>query len=585
MDEDFCDMSKETIIEDASGVMAGKSYLSLPRSLVVCVVVLVCSVFLSLVFQRIGLASNGANALGYFATFNLFVAQDTWAGPLTAAVIMAAWYWASRGRALDLAATKAPILVLALGAAALSLILRFVVHQNYGLSIDEFMPTFQAEIFRGGHLMAPLSEANFAIRENLQPFFIYSDEEHLLWTAHYRPVHAAIISIFPRGVDVAFAHAILTGITVLAIADIAKRLFPDRAGAPYVAILLLIGSPQVLLTSASGFSFTTHLALNTVWLALFLRGTWIAHIAAAIVGFFALGIHQVHVHAIYVFPFGIAMLAGYFGNRWMCLPYVVSYAIGVPMWIMWPEIATFIQTGDVTALPRTLLEVEYLSNYINYSEEAGSLDRQFSVMFLAVNLMRFLLWLSPAVALLLVIAIYAGRKLGPVVVISTVGFLFTVVMSHLMLPNQMHTIGSRYYHPAFANIVIIALAAYYSQFEWRQMRLAVTSLAVIGLVGFLPWRAYQIHEKVAPRAAVQAQLNALDADRVVIRPGGVWFMPDFVRNDPYLTKKGPVFYYERGDEPAPEFDGTSVTITAAELIEMGLPRGTFLEPAFELGVR
>lgn len=584
MDENLYEMTSDTPIKNASDMQLGSQSSNLQKPMFACIFLLMCSVVLSLVFLRSGFASNGSDMIGYFVTLNLFVAQDTWAGPAIAVALGISWFWAARAPAFKLKASGSAIIGIALAAAASSVLLRFVAFENYGMSLDEYLPTFQAEIFRGGNLMASMSDANFAILDNLQPFFIYSDEAHQLWAAHYRPVHAAIISLFPRGVDVALAHAFLTGITVLAMADIARRLFPDRPGAPLLAILLLVSSPQVLLTSASGFAFTTHLAFNSVWLALFLRGTWRAHIAAAIVGFFALGIHQVHVHAIYVFPFGIAMLAGYFGSRWKSIPYVVAYAIGVPVWIMWPEIATFIQTGDLDALPRALLEVEYLANYLNYSDEAGVLDRQFSFLFLAVNLWRFLLWLSPALVLLLVLSVYLARRLGSVAVICAIGFFFTVAVSHLMLSNQMHTIGSRYYHAAFANVVVVALAAYYAYFDSRQLRSCVAALIIVGLVVFLPWRAYQMHEKIAPRAAIQAQLAALDADRIVVRPGGTWFIADFVRNDPYM-EKGPVYFLQRVEGPVPEFPGKTVTVTGADLIEMGLPRGTYLEPAFDLSIR
>lgn len=390
--------------------------------------------------------------------------------------------------------------------------------------------------------------------------------------------------MFPANYAQAIAHAILTGITVLAIADIAKRLFPTRSGAPVLAALLLIASPQVLLTSASGFAFTTHLAFNTVWLALFLRGSWAAHIAAAFVGFFALGIHQVHVHAIYVFPFGIAMLLGYFGSRWKTLPYIVAYGLGVPFWIMWPEIATWVHTGDVSALPRRLMDVEYISNYMNFNEVIGDANRAFSLSFLSVNLWRFLLWMSPAVVLFLVAGIFAGRRLGAVPVICLLGFVFTVVMSHLMLPNQMHTIGSRYYHAALANIVVFCVATFYAFEGDVRLRNATIVLLVGGAMVLLPWRAWQIHEKVGPRADIQARLEAMDVDSIIIQPGGVWFIGDFIRNDPYL-KDGPTYYLGGEEEMELLSQGPQVIITVKELIEMGLPQGTLLEPDFSLSPR
>jgi hypothetical protein len=530
-------------------------------------------------FIRAGGASVAGDASDYFVTLNLFVAQDMWAGPVVAAILLYSWGWGERvWSRVDL---NANVMLPALVAVAIlgSVFLRFAAHHNYPLSLDEFMPTFQAAIFRGGNLMAPLSDEAFAIRDQLQPFFTYVDEERQLWIAHYRPIHAAILSLFPPLYAQAAAHALLSGITLIAMADIARRLFPDRANAPVLAAALVLGSPQVLLTSASGFAFTTHLAFNTVWLALFLRGSWTAHVMAATVGFFALGIHQVHVHAIYVFPFGIAMLLGYFGSRWKTLPYIVAYAVGVPLWIMWPEMATWLQTGDASALPRALLEVEYFANYLDRSDTVGAADRQFSGLFLVVNLWRFALWMSPAIVLLLALALTLRPRLGMVPVICLIGFIFTVVASHVLLPNQMHTWGSRYYHPAIANVAIVAMAAYDSLADNARVRTATWAALMIGAVILIPWRAWQVHEKVGPRAAMQSELEASGAENIIVTATGAWFMPDFIRNDPYLRDE-PFYYLNRDTGFEALNDGSVKSITGADLVELGLPHGTYLEPGF-----
>ena len=126
------------------------------------------------------------------------------------------------------------------------------------------------------------------------------------------------------------------------MADIARRVFPDAPGAPALAAILLVVSPQFLATAGSGFSFAAHLAFNLLWLALFLRGTLGGHIAAAAVGFFAVGLHQVHVHPLFVFPFLAAMLLGRFGGFWKLVPYAVSYGLALPIWMMWPEISVWL---------------------------------------------------------------------------------------------------------------------------------------------------------------------------------------------------------------------------------------------------
>ncbi len=547
---------------------------------VLTALLLLCSLPLSYWLTDKGLVSTGNSANGLLVFFHLFVHQDTFLGPLMAALVIAAlvvsWRWPS----VPWITGRTAVLTVALAAAGLVYLLRFTVQHNYGLSLDEFMPTFQAEIFRQGELMARLDDDAFGQREALQPFFTYVDEEHQLWMQHYRPIHAALIALFPSGYAVATLHAILTALTIVAMADIARRLFPETPAAPILAAGLLIASPQFLLTGSSGFSFTTHLAFNTVWLALFLRGTWTAHVAAAAVGFFALGIHQVHVHAIQVFPFGIAMLLGYFGSRWKAIPYVVAYGIGVPFWIAWPEIATWWQTGDTSVLPLTPFQTEYITNYLNRSQGLGVTERSISGSFLVANIWRFLLWMSPALILLLVLALVSGLRIGRVPVIAALGFVFTVVTSHVLLPNQMYSLGSRYFHPGLVNVVIVAVAAFCGLAPELRTRQAIVNLLLLGALVLVPLRAWQVHEKVGPRANLQNELVSLDVENVIIRGGGAWFDADFVRNDPYL-RNSPLFYIERPDQTIrPILSGDTVRVDGTGLVEMGLPAGTLLEPDF-----
>lgn len=543
------------------------------RSIAICAVFLASSLPIGLLFIYAGLGTGEGLAGHFRVTLGLFITQDMWIGPLIVLLLGTLPLWGGLVPTGLYGVSRRDVAIIALLAMASAFALRFLVHKNYNVTLDEFMPVFQAEIFRGGNLMASLTEQAFAVHKLLQPSFTYVDEEHRLWAQHYRPVHAALLSIFPEGYEAAISHSLLTGLSVLAMASIARRVFPDRPGAPLLAVCLLIASPQVLLTAASGFAFTTHLAFNTVWLALFLRGSWAAHIAAAGLGFLALGIHQVHVHAIYVLPFGIALLAGFFGNRLKTIPYVAAYGIGVPFWIVWPEVATWIQTGDSNALPRTLHEVEYISNYLNWSQTHGQADRQFSLILLAANIWRFALWISPAIVLLASFALVSRRPLGKVPLIAGLGILFYIFLAHLMMPNQMYTIGSRYYHPFLGSLVVVALAAYYGLAESR-VRHFVIALLLGGAVFLLPARAMQVYQKVAPLAAIQAQLDSITADNIIIRMETNPAVYVFVRNDPYL-QDGPIFYAgSAGESVSPIRNGTTVRITEQQIREKDMGSGS-----------
>ena len=537
-------------------------------------------------FINSGLSSTGADMDYYLVVLNLFVAQDMWTGPLMAGIILFAWYVSGRTCSLALPDAGWAVPGLALASALAVVLLRFVAHRNYNLSLDEYLPEFQAQIFRSGDFAARIPADLFDMHLRLQPFFTYVDTDHQMWLQHYRPVHAAILSLFPAGWDTALAHALLTAITVLAMASIARRLFPEHREAPLLAALLLVASPQVLITAASGFSFTAHLAFNTVWLALFLRGSWRAHVLAAILGFFAVGLHQVHVHLLFAFPVGVAMLWGMFGNRLKAIPYLVAYALAVPLWVTWPEIAIWLQTGDASVLPRSLTEVEYIANFLNYKGSVGAADRILSLVFLYTNLWRMVVWLSPALLIVLCLALLPGRRMIPFARLSAAAFVFSLVLSHLLLSNPMHSWGSRYYHPALVYLLIVALGAFYARAGnpgFDRLRSAVLITLVTGAVALVPLRAWQVYEKVAPRARIQTQIEAIDADAVNLLSDGYWFAGDFLRNDPYLRNRPHIFVNLRlaEGENAPGAAST-VTVDVHDLLDWGLPRGTWLEPAYPI---
>jgi hypothetical protein len=459
----------------------------------------------------------------------------------------------------------------------LSWLAAIFVHHSFDLSLDEFMSSFQARIFLDGKFLAQLPPADFEISSSLQPYFAYRDETHHLWASHYRPVFAAFRALFVYfGAD-SLLNPALAALAVWAITDISRRLFPDVSEAPVLAAILLLISPQFVMTAASGFAFTAHLALNLVWLSLFLRGSLRAHWLAAAVGFLAIGLHQVHFHVLFAAPFLLALLAGRFGSRAAVVPYVVSYSLALPLWVTWPEISVWLQTGDASVLPRRLADVDYIRNYLNYrSANAEDLSGN-ALAHTLTNVFRYFLWLSPVVLPLSVIATMRHRSGGPVPLLCGLSFLLSVVAAHVLMSNQIHGWGARYYHPVLGCTVLVAVAGYCSLKRTTQhlfLHRRVWLLAFASALVLLPWRAAQVEAKAGPRATVQRAIEALDADYVLIDPH-VWFGPDYVRNDPFLRNRPRIAL---SSVPRSSLSpGRVVVLGKDELILMGLPNGTILE--------
>jgi len=403
------------------------------------------------------------------------------------------------------------------------------------------------------------------------------NSEHGLWSSYYRPVHAALIAVFSQ-----FFHADLNPVLVVlslwAIADIARRIFPEHPEAPVLSVLLLLVSPQFLATAGSGFSFTGHLAFNLIWLAMFLRGSFSGHILAGLIGFFAVGLHQVHVHPLFAAPFLAALLFGRFGSRVALVPYAISYGLALPIWIVWPEISIWLQTGDTSILPTTIMDIDYIKDYFQYTDKVKTNEDNLGPYFLATNILRLVLWVSPALLIMMFIALGKIKDIGLVPILAAIGFAFMVLVTHVLMPNQMHGWGARYYHPVLGNFVLFGLAGYFAAVQANPaIKQAVATLIVISAVILVPLRAIQIEAKMAPRASAQQALSTLDADSVFIRVDQVWFPADFIRNDPFLTNR-PIILADRPQIPPETFGANYLFIGKQELADFGLPFGKLYEP-------
>jgi hypothetical protein len=470
---------------------------------------------------------------------------------------------------------------MALTAFAGAVAMRFLVFHNYDLSLDEFVPRFQAGIFREGLLLAPLSEFGLRLHGALQPFFVYVDADHALWASHYRPVHAGFLALAGLAGAEDLLNPVMAAIATVAMASLARQLWPAEPITHLLAPALLILTPQFLISSGAGFAFPSHLALNLVWLALFLKGGMARHCLAAAVGMAAIGLHQVHFHLLFAAPFLIALLAGAFGRRSAAIPYALGYALALPVWVLWPELSVYLQTGDASVLPRSLFEIDYISDYFANRGDKKPMEAGFTGVLGIAALCRLWLWTSPALLVLLPLGLWYSRNLGLVPRLAAAGFLLNLLANHVLMPNQMQSWGARYSHPVLGNLVLFGLAglvALVREHGWRPVSGGLTFLSAASVL-FLGARALQVEAKVGPRAAVQKALAAMDADLIVVDVSGPWFGPDFVRNDPFLRNR-PLFEFSLTgtSQAGPEFSERTFVVGRSEATALGLPELTLYEP-------
>jgi len=404
----------------------------------------------------------------------------------------------------------------------------YLILSGYDMSRDEQMATFDAAVFARGELVAPLDGFWRHHAEALNTMFMYPASQTAGWISSYLPLNAALRALFDLAGDAALTGPAMLVLGAIALWGCARRIWPGDREAAVVAMLLYLGSGQILFNGMTAYAMPAHLTLNLCWLWLFLRRTVWADFSALLVGFIAVGLHQPIMHPMFVAPILFLLLLERDWRR--AGLYFAGYsAIGI-FWMCWPGWMWPLVEADAGA--QQAMGVDFLSRIALAMEGSrGGLTN------MVANLLRFVAWQHLLLLPLLIVGLkiarrdrMAGALAGGIVLILTV--------VAIILPYQGHGFGYRYLHGLIGNCILLAVYGWISLGDaigrWRTllMRSTLASLAVL-----LPMQAWMAHAFYAAPAAVSERLSAIDADYVVVGAADAPFTADLVINPPFLDTR------------------------------------------------
>jgi hypothetical protein len=412
----------------------------------------------------------------------------------------------------------------------------YTVFHGYYLSRDEILADFDAVILRSGTAIAPVNPEWRPVASALEPRFMVPIAHGAGFVSAYLPVNAAFRAAVGLVADPAWTSPVLAAFGTIATFGIARRLWPTRLDAALISALFVATSSQVLITSMTSYAMTAHLALNLIWLWLFLRDDKIGHGAAITVGFLASGLHQLIFHPLFVAPFVFRLWTS--GRRPLALTYVVSYALICLFWISYWQIILAWQ-GLLPSAPNNagplyfMIRVAFLLAGFHWT----------GVELMLQNLLRFVDWQNP---ILLPLSFFAYRSVRDGTGIArqlTAGLILTLVAMFILLPYQGHGWGYRYVHGLIGSLSLLAgygWIALSARATRDEMAAAWTMLVIGSVVAWLivlPAHAKHAQDFAMPYIKASGAIERTSTDLVIVDKSGLLFAEDLIRNDPFLRNR------------------------------------------------
>jgi hypothetical protein len=460
-----------------------------------------------------------------------------------------------------------------IGAAVLAALLwagTYLILDNYPLTRDEHMVVFDMEVFRHGRLAVPVAREWRTFVEALTPTFLLPMPGNVAWVSAYMPGNAMLRTAFATVLDPALMNPLLAAVGAIATFDIARRLFPERRDCQAVALLLYATSAQMLVTAMTTYAMTGHLALNLLWLALYLRGGRAGHAAAIALGFMVIGLHQIIFHPLFALPFVDRLRRD--GEWKTALAYLASYAAFGLFWISYQHFVAFsagVQGASGAGGGAGGFVAERIMPLLTQRDPA-------TLPLMAANLIRFVTWQNLALVPLMLLAWPAIRRDDGIARPLAYGLLLTVAAMAILLPYQGHGWGYRYVHGLLGSCALLGAYGWRDFSERNEVRafLAIGSVATVALS--LPFLIWQTHRFAHPYAAVDQMIGGLDADIVVVETNGTAFAIDEVRNRPDLSNR-PLRLASKSLEPRDIAllcnRGTIAFVDVAQMAALGLGVG------------
>jgi hypothetical protein len=409
------------------------------------------------------------------------------------------------------------------------------IYQNYPLSMDEFAPFFQAEVFSRGRLTGEFPPALLPRLTIRTMWFLGTNLEHGWILSGYLPGFALLLTPFVAIGAPWLLNPLLGGLTVPLVAVLARKL-SARPSAPGWAIVLLLASPAFVANAISYYSMGAHLLCTLLYCWLLIEPTWKRSLAAGFVGSIALVLHNPVPHTLVAIPW-IVWLAARRERRRFLVPLVVGYLpISLACGPGWLRLLSSIVDKPGTATTGASTRQSFAASVLALLGNVLSLPSWAILGYRLIGFAKLFLWAVPGLPFLALAGYREARNKGPLAPLLGWGVLATLTFYFFVPYDQGHGWGYRYFHPVFATLPLFAAALLERPpASTRFVRLA-GALALAGMVVLTPFQLFQIHSYIRDAKLQVPQPPPNTLRLVFVDPHRAYYGQDLVRNDPFLEQ-------------------------------------------------
>ncbi len=400
--------------------------------------------------------------------------------------------------------------------------------EHYPLSRDEELADLATNYFGHGRLGQAIPAALAPIARPMMPLWADGWMDRGWWVSPYLPVNSALRAAAAWLGDRWLAGPILLATGAGALWASARRLWPDMPQAATVAVVLALTSSQVLVMAMSAYAMTAQFALSALWLWQFVRGGRLGHGTAMLIGFAAVGLHELQFHLIFASGFVLWL---YRTGQWrVAMAYGAALACSLLAW----KIGYGHLLSGVMGIPtEPVVLAQSLPGW------TVSIVRRLREWQPINSLVRFVAWQN---VLLLPLAAFGARPRRDGRGRPTIfwAMRFSCAFGLVTMVYQAHGYGYRYLHhllPCFCLLAAEGWVRWNDQHPEAPLRASILGGSVAIAIGLtMPLCFWMSHAFVRPYAAVYRLAKSAPADIVLVDARNAAFVQDIVRIDDRLSR-------------------------------------------------